>query len=82
MSTPLSEMFLDSLLRFVQKNGADTAVKIVDFDEETEQSGYCPSCYYSETIVEITWEDAQGKRGVTKYSGSFVRLLNELIKEG
>lgn len=73
--------FYDALLEFAHAQGETRGVKVIDFEEETYQYGGCETCSFSETVVEVTMKDAEGKSFVWKYSSSFVDLINALTTD-
>jgi hypothetical protein len=76
------ETFYAALLALLHTYGETQAVQVTDFEEETYQyGGGCDTCTYTETVVEIFYDDAEGKSHKYKHSGSFVSLVRELTEE-
>lgn len=53
-------------------------VEVIDYQQETRHGGYCTSCAYEETIVEITYKDAEGQIYHYTYTEDFAQLIREL----
>ncbi len=70
------EIFYDALAALLEKNGIANAT-VVNFDEVTEYGGYCETCAYEYTEVNIAYE-VDGVYGVYRYSGSFGELIRSL----
>lgn len=91
MSNELGPMFKASLVKFVNTElqhysgemhdfESDPAVEILDFREETVNDGYCETCWYEYTVVEIDFISQSGERGTFVYGDDFADLVKELIK--
>ena len=82
--------FEADLLRMVQRD-KPRAVKITDWAEETDEGGFCETCAYSQTIVEVTFEceGCGGKEGHSMswrdhtwtWTGGLAQLMRELVKD-
>lgn len=92
MSNELSEKFKESLLNLVNTSHQhysgddhdfrdDPAVDILDFREETYNDGYCETCWYEYTVVEIDYRSRAGERGTFVYGDDFADLVNELVRQ-
>lgn len=91
MSNELGTLFKNSLLKFVNNGDqhysgnrhdfeSDPAVEIVDFREETYNDGYCETCWYEYTVVEIDFRSESGHRGTFVYGDDFADLVRDLTK--
>lgn len=67
-----------SALVMLKNMGIHDAIEVTAFEETTESSGYCETCYYEETIVEITYVSETGVVKLYTYYGNFSDLINEL----
>lgn len=54
------------------------AVKVIDWADEIERSGYCETCYYEEQVVNITYVDSDGDSHLWTYCGMFSGLMRLL----
>jgi hypothetical protein len=81
--------FKADLLRVVQQQKPH-AVEITDWEEEERSGGYCETCAYTETIVEVTFKcDKCDERGhfmsysdhMWTYSGGLAELMRMLVDE-
>lgn len=55
-------------------------VEVINYEQDTRSGGYCDSCYYEETVVEIFYKDAEGHKHYYTYSNNFSELIRELEK--
>ena len=60
------------------RNRGITAIEVTSFEEETVSGGYCETCYYEETLVDITYITETGVVKVYEFSGSFAELVKAL----
>ena len=76
--------FRAALLKYVQdKLLCIDAVEVTDFEDHTVDRGYCETCSYTITIVEITYRDKQSYRlRQVEYEGSFSELITALTEGG
>jgi hypothetical protein len=70
--------FKADLLRAMTEWGVTDAAEVIDWEQETEQGGYCDSCYYEEIVVEITYRTVAGEKSEYKYYGNMVNLMQTL----
>lgn len=83
----LSELFNEAVIRWlteVPKYGTvppvpDGVKKVLSFEEEKYSGGYCESCAYEETVVEIRYINDDDKQSMYVYRGYFSELLRELL---
>lgn len=91
MSDTMGELFRASLLKLVNNMDGqhysndhnlsdDPAVEILDFREETYSDGYCETCWYEYTVVEIDYRTADGTRKTYVYGDDFADLVRDLTK--
>lgn len=75
-----NKALLQSMLELVQERFPE-AIEIVSYDEVDKSDGYCDTCYYEWTEVEIfylTSEDATPR--MYNYSGDFGQLIRRLTE--
>lgn len=72
--------FKKALLDLVQGRDEE-AVEVIDWEEATEQGGYCETCYYEDVLVEIEYRTADGDRKTYRYYGKFWQLVQELTRD-
>jgi hypothetical protein len=70
------ERFYAALEDLLEANGIEGAT-VVDFDEVTKNDGYCETCWYEYTEVDITYT-VGGIEKVYTYRGTFSELINDL----
>lgn len=70
------ENFYASLAEFLAERGIENAT-VTRFEQETESDGFCETCYYEYTVVNIFYE-VDGKSDEFNYRGSFSELINDL----
>lgn len=73
-----SDQFKKALLSLVKAYSDPDAVEVIDFREDEESGGYCPTCAYTETVVDIDYRRATGHRRSHRYAGGFAELVREL----
>lgn len=52
--------------------------KVVDFEEVEKSDGYCETCYYEWTEVDITFVDKAGATQKWNYYGSFAEFVRNI----
>ena len=67
----------ESLKDFLVENGID-AVEVVSFEDDTEGSGYCETCYYEYAVVRVSYRNSNGRLKEYVYRGGFSELIREL----
>lgn len=73
----LEERVRESMLGLLQRSGLP-AVEVTSFEEDKRNDGYCETCYYEYTVVEIYYRDEDNKSKMYVYSGNFADLIREL----
>lgn len=73
-----SDQFKMALLALVKAYSDPEAVEVVDFEEDEVSGGYCSTCAYTDTVVDIEYRRAAGHRRTYRYSGGFADLIREL----
>jgi uncharacterized paraquat-inducible protein A len=88
LMTWLDEFEAD-LLKMVQQDNPE-ATSVVGWDEDSRSGGFCETCYYDETIVEVTFtctschEPGHFMRADTHtwtWTGGLAELMRELVRE-
>jgi len=74
-------VFDNALARFIEKNTLETVKEIIDYEEDTYNDGFCSTCSYERTDVDITYKNATGVTSTYSYRGNFSDLINELTEE-
>lgn len=80
MTKFFNEALLEAMLRFVQKSDG-TAVKVTAYEQVTESSGYCETCYSEYAMVYIDYDTSNGGSSRYSYYGDFGELIRELTDE-
>lgn len=55
------------------------AVKILDYFDSTHNDGYCETCYYEYTVLEITYKAEDGETRKFVYGDDFGGLIDTLM---
>lgn len=71
------QMFHTSLAAFLRNQGID-AVRVTDTEDRTEYGGYCETCSYEYTVIDIYFIDSDDRRQKYTYSGDLGELMREL----
>ena len=77
--TNLNESFKSSLLAFVSEAAGDNVTDIITYEEDTAGDGYCETCYFEWTVVDVTYKNDDGDVKSYQYRGDFMELVNELL---
>jgi len=69
-----------ALLKFLKEEmGKTDATEIVDFRPDRQERGYCDTCAYSVTVVEISYRTGGNQRTKTvEWEGEFSDLISRL----
>jgi len=78
--TKFNDALLQSMLDMLNARNLD-AVQVVAYEEVEKSDGYCDSCYYEWTEVEITYLTNEGQTRVYSYGGDFGELIRELTND-
>lgn len=70
------ERFYEALGDLLESRGIKGAT-VTGFNEVTKNMGYCETCWYEYTEVEITYE-VDGIENVYTYGGTFAEIINDL----
>jgi len=54
------------------------AVKVDSWDDRVSYEGYCETCSYETTVVDIDYVDSAGTLKMYTYNGNFSDLMNRL----
>ena len=74
--------FYAALLQFTQSHlGYSDAVQVTDFNVTKEDRGYCETCSYTTTVVQITYRDRKGRHRQADWDGNFAELMGYLTDE-
>lgn len=76
-NTKFQESFNAALLDLLKDRGVD-AVEVTGFDDRTVYEGFCETCSYEYTVVDIFYKDSDGRSKKDTYEGSFANLIQEL----
>lgn len=68
MAEALKEALLD--------DGLNEVAEVTSFEEVTESSGYCSTCYHEYIMLYITYKDIFGKTKRYSYYGSLAELMS------
>lgn len=66
------------LLEFVRANHDSGAVAVLSWEDDTENDGYCETCWYEYAVVNITYSDGSEFNREYQYRGSFAELIRQL----
>lgn len=69
--------FSEAIAIDLRERGLD-AVEVTDFEDETQSTGYCDTCYYEYAVVKITYKDSDGALKNYTISESFAEYIKYL----
>ena len=78
--TKFNEMLLSSMAQLLRTRGCDV-VRVTAYEEVQRADGYCDTCYYEWTEMEIFYVDKNGVTQTYNYGGNFGDLIRELTGE-
>lgn len=80
--TVFNEALLESMKAMINDNEwiTDKAAKVTAYEEVEKSTGYCETCYYEWTEVDILYVDTEGKERKYNYDGDFGDLIRTLTK--
>lgn len=79
MGDKFEATFHGALLDYLKKFGAHLDAKeVTGYEDDTESSGYCDTCWYEEAIVRICYKNANDEVLEHTYYGSFADLIRSL----
>lgn len=67
----------EAMAEYIRRQGGEV-VQVTGFEEDMEYDGYCETCYYEYTVVNIEFENPRGETEIWQYRGYFADLLREL----
>ena len=73
----IKDKICEALGKYLERNEFEIK-KVIDFEEEKKNDGYCETCWYEYTVVVITYLNKKGKEKTYTYSGFFSDLIREL----
>lgn len=75
----LNESIKEALGGFLRDTGrAEDVERVTSWEDRTEYGGYCETCSYEETVVDITYRTTAGGTKTYTYYGSFADLVSAL----
>lgn len=77
MST-LNDRIKEDLAKFMRDHYRLEVSEVLDWEDDTESTGYCDSCYYEYAVVKVKYIDNDFDRCSWTYSGSFADLISNL----
>jgi hypothetical protein len=73
------EGFNTAVLKFLQTEmGKSDAREVTNLTTGTETRGYCDTCSYDVTIIEITYTDTEGKSRYASWEGNLADFITAL----
>lgn len=79
--TKFNQALLQSMLELVQKTHPD-AIEVVAYDQITNSTGYCDTCYDEWEEVEIFYTSSTEENTQTyRYTGDFGELIRRLTDD-
>lgn len=75
--TAFASTFYTALRDFLKSRDVD-AVEVTYVDDRTEYGGYCETCEYTYTVIDIDYIDSNGNPRTHTYSGDLGELIREL----
>lgn len=73
------EGFYAALLRFVKEElGRDDAVQVTSFETTRQERGFCETCSYETTVIEISYRSISGNLRLAEWEGDFGELISRL----
>lgn len=78
--TKFGELLLSSMAQLLRRRGCDV-VRVTSYREVERSDGYCETCYFDWTEVEIYYLDRNGETLTYNYGGNFADLIKELTDD-
>lgn len=69
----------DRYAHYTSPEVVSPAVEIIDYDDDTRDDGYCETCYYEYTVLEITYKAEDGETRKFVYGEDFGGLIDTLM---
>jgi len=63
--------------RYYHRDGGKIS-EVLSWEERTVYDGYCETCSYESTLLEIECRDLEGKKVTRTYDGTFAELMRAL----
>lgn len=73
----LNDNICAALADFLRDREVDVR-EVLSYDEETKYGGYCETCAYEYVVLDIMYENSEGKTKYYTYNGSFAELIRSL----
>ena len=73
----LNDNVCAALADFLRERDVDVR-EVTSYEEEMKYGGYCETCAYEYMVLEITYEDSNGKTQYYTYDGTFAELIRSL----
>ena len=73
----LNDNVCAALADFLRERDVDVR-EVLSYEEEMKYGGYCETCAYEYMVLEITYEDSNGKTQYYTYDGTFAELIRSL----
>jgi len=73
----IEEAIKQAMKNMLVKSGYDVK-SVLSYQDETESTGYCDSCYYEYAVVDINYITQDNVNRTYRYNGNFSDLINTL----
>lgn len=78
MAEGWKERLKDALAEMMREEYTLDCVEVLEFEDDTESSGFCDTCYYEQAVVRVKYIDSDGDTQFYTYRGSFSELMGSL----
>lgn len=81
-----NDTFNEALAKLIERHeGYDgktvKVAEILSYQEDTYDSGFCETCSYTETVIDVYYKDDAGDTQKYRYFGKFAYLIQDLTSE-
>jgi hypothetical protein len=72
----LNDKILEMMTDYLKDSRSDLdVVEVFDYDEDTESSGGCETCWFEYDVIVFTYKDSEGATRKHTESGTLAELL-------
>lgn len=72
------DTFKRVLAKYMRQKVNLPVAKVLSYEQEKYEGGYCDTCYYTEIRVEVVYQDTSDREDYWTYYGSMVELIESL----
>ena len=77
--TSFEKRFRAALNEYINRQNGVDSNRVMGYETDTVTDGYCETCWYERTVVEIYYiETDTGRSRIYTYDGDFGALIREL----